>query len=131
MEYTPPQPSIMKNKLSTNAHSALEMIIVERLRQARYSFNTALPLTVVSTCISLVGAALLLSGNVPGGAVTTSSGMALSVGFLKLAKDANDRLDRITKELIDDSRETAEIRSKNEPRRREGREGRERKPDRT
>lgn len=127
MEYTPPQPSIMKNKLSTNAHSALEMIIVERLRQARYSFNAALAANV----FSIVGAAFLLSGKVPEGAVTTSSGMAVSVGCLKLAKDANDRLDRIAKELIDDSRETAEIRSKNEPRRREGREGRERKPDRT
>ena len=121
----------MKNKLSTNAHSELEMIIVERLRQARYSFNAALPATVISTFISLLGAALLLSGKVPEGAVTTSSGMALSVGCLKLAKDANDRLDRIAKELIDDSRETAEIRSKNEPRRREGREERQRKCDRT
>jgi len=119
----------MNKKLSTNAHSALEMIIVEeRLRQSRYSFNAALAATVFS---SIVGAALLLSGKVPEGAVTTSSGMAVSVGCLKLAKDANDRLDRITKELIDDSRETAEIRSKNEPRRREGREGRERKCDHT
>jgi hypothetical protein len=122
----------MNNKLSTNAHSALEMIIVkERLRQSRYSFNAALAATVLSTCISIVGAALLLSGKVPEGAVTTSSGMAVSVGCLKLAKDANDRLDRITKELIDDSREAADIRSKNEPRRREGREGRQRKCDRT
>ncbi|MEG4282636.1 hypothetical protein QUB68_05875 [Microcoleus sp. A006_D1] len=29
---------------------------------------------------------------------------------------SNDRLDRITKELIDDTRETAEMRSNNEPR---------------
>jgi len=80
----------MKNK-----HSALEMSIVkERLRQSRYSFNAALAVTVLS---SIVSAALLLSGKVPEGAVTTSSGMAVSVGCLKLAKDANDRLDRITK----------------------------------
>lgn len=112
----------MNNKLITNSHSALEMIVVkERLRQSRYSFNAALAATVLSTCISLLGAALLLSGKVTEGAVTTSSGMAVSVGCLKLAKDANDRLDRITKELIDDSRETAEMRSKNEPRRRKGR----------
>ena len=122
----------MNKKLSTNAHSALEMIIVEeRLRQARYSFNAALAATVLSTCISIVGVALLLSGKVPEGAVTTSSGVAVSVRCLKLAKDANDRLDRITKELIDDSRETADIRSKNEPRRREAREERQRKCDRT
>jgi len=113
----------MNNKLITNPHSALEMIIVkERLRQSRYSFNAALAATVLSTCISLLGAALLLSGKVPEGAVTTSSGMAVSVGCLKLAKDANDRLDSITKELIDDTREIAEMRSNNEPRRREGRE---------
>jgi hypothetical protein len=53
-----------------------------------------------------------LSGKVPEGAATTSSGMAASIGCFKLAKDANDRLDRITKELIDDVRETVEFRSK-------------------
>ncbi|MEG4288356.1 hypothetical protein Q5692_07135 [Microcoleus sp. C2C3] len=115
----------MNKKLSTNAHSALEMIIAEeRLRQSRYSFNAALAATIFS---SIVSAALLLSGKVPEGAVTTS----ISVGCSKLAKDANDRLDRITKELIDDSRETADIRSKNEPRRREEREERQRKCERT
>ena len=103
----------MNNKLSTNPDSALEMIIVkERLRQSHYSFNAALAAAVLSSCISIVGAALLLSGKVPEGAVTTSSGMAVSVGCFKLAKDANDRLDRMTKELIDDNRETADIRSK-------------------
>lgn len=103
----------MNNKLSTNPDSALEMIIVkERLRQSRYSFNAALAAAVLSICISIVGAELLLSGKVPEGTVTTSSGMAVSVGCFKLAKDANDRLDRMTKELIGDNRETADIRSK-------------------
>jgi hypothetical protein len=104
---------IMNNKLRTNPHSPLKMIIVkERLRQSRYSFNAALAAAVLSSCISIVGGALLLSGKVPEGAVTTSSGMAVSVGCFKLAKDANDRLDRMTKELIDDNRVTADIRSK-------------------
>ena len=41
------------------------------------------------------------------------AGMAVSVGYFKqLAKDANDRLDRMTKELIYDNRERADIRSK-------------------
>lgn len=93
----------MNNKSSANPHAALEMIIAkERLRQARYSFNAALTATVLSTCISLVGAALLLSGKVPEGTVTTSSAVAASIGCLKLAKDANDRLDKIASELTNE-----------------------------
>lgn len=94
---------MMNRKPIANHHFALETIVVkERLRQSRYSFNAALVAAVLSSCISIIGAVLLLSGKVPEGAATTSSGMAVSVGCFKLAKDANDRLDRITKELIDD-----------------------------
>ena len=71
-------------------------IIQERLRQARCSFNLALVATAVSTFISLVGAGLLLTGKVNEGAVTAAGGMAASVRCVHLAKDANDRLDKLT-----------------------------------
>ncbi|MBW4428787.1 TRADD-N-associated membrane domain-containing protein [Nostoc sp.] len=77
-------------------------IIKERVRQARYSFNLALIATALSACISLVGAGLLLSGKVPEGTVTAAGGMAASVRCTRLAKDANDRLDKILCQLKDE-----------------------------
>ncbi|HLO83380.1 MAG TPA: hypothetical protein VK203_00015 [Nostocaceae cyanobacterium] len=69
-------------------------IAMERLRQARYSFNLALFAAAASVCVSLVGAGLMLSGAVPQGTITAAVGMVASVGCTQLAKDANDRLDK-------------------------------------
>ena len=94
----------MTNQLVPNSNSNIEWSIAqERLRQARYSFNFALITTAVSFCISLVGAGLLLSGKVPLGAITSAIGMVSSVRYFELAKDANDRLDKILDELEDDN----------------------------
>jgi hypothetical protein len=79
----------------------LKGIIQERIRQAHYSFNLALIATAVSTCVSLAGAGLLLSGKLPEGTVTGVGGFASSAYCFRLAKDANDRLDKISKELSD------------------------------
>ena len=76
-------------------------IVQERLRQSRYSFNLALIITGVSACVGLVGAGLLLSGKLPEGAVTAASGLASSACCVRFAKDANDRLDQMLKELND------------------------------
>lgn len=65
----------------------------ERLRQAQIAFNLALTATAVSAGISFTGVAFLLSGNVPAGSSTAAGGITLSACCLKLAKDANDRLD--------------------------------------
>ncbi len=94
----------MNYKLKTpNSKSAIELSIAqERLRQARYSFNLALVATALSAGISLIGYGLLLSGKVPEGAVTATGGMAASVRCIQLAKDTNDRLDRILAELKDE-----------------------------
>ena len=73
-------------------------IFKERLRQAHHSFNAALVVALLSTCISLLGAGLILSGKLPEGGVTTSAGIAITFGCFNLAKDANNRLDRIRKE---------------------------------
>lgn len=78
-------------------------IAKERLRQARHSFNTALTATAASLCIGLVGAALVLSGKVTEGTVTASSGMAASVSCINFAKDANDRLDKLMRELMEEA----------------------------
>jgi hypothetical protein len=76
--------------------NSIEVAVVqERLRQARYSFNTALISSAAFAAISLLGAAILLLGVEPEGAVVASTGMAGSVGCMRLAKDANDRLDKI------------------------------------
>ncbi|HLP88972.1 MAG TPA: hypothetical protein VK184_10330 [Nostocaceae cyanobacterium] len=70
-------------------------IAMERLRQARYSFNLSLFAAAVSVLVSLLGAGLMLRGSLPQGTITTAVGMVASAGCVKLAKDANDRLDQI------------------------------------
>ncbi|MEB3181680.1 MAG: hypothetical protein VKL59_22000 [Nostocaceae cyanobacterium] len=93
----------MHNKPIPTSISSIKLTIAqERLRQARVSFNTALAATTVSFLISLVGAGLLLSDKVPEGSVVAAGGLVSSVGFLQLAKDANDRLGNIPSELDDE-----------------------------
>ncbi|MGI2904202.1 TRADD-N-associated membrane domain-containing protein [Tolypothrix sp. VBCCA 56010] len=91
----------MNNNLTPN-HSPIELSIAqERLRQGRYSFNLALIATTVSFFIGLVGAGLILSNQVPEGTVAAASGLASSVCCISLAKDANDRLDKVLAEIND------------------------------
>ena len=82
----------------------------ERLRQARLSFNLALTATAISFSISLIGGGLLLSGQTPSGTITSAAGVVSSAGCLKLAKDANDRLDKI---LLEEDNENVEKDNKN------------------
>jgi hypothetical protein len=87
-----------------NTPSPIEQNIAqERLRQARNTSNLALISTAIATGISLLGAALLLTGKVPEGAVTTAGGLASSLHCIRLAKDANDRLDKLLTELNDNN----------------------------
>lgn len=74
-------------------------IVRERLRQARYSFNFALLSASASVLVSITGAALLLSNQTTETAVTTACGLLTSVGCMQIAKDANNRLDKILAEL--------------------------------
>ncbi|MBD2744992.1 hypothetical protein [Coleofasciculus sp. FACHB-1120] len=50
-----------------------------------------------------MGGPLLLSGKVAEGTVTAADGMAASVECINFAKDANERLDKLMKELMDDA----------------------------
>ena len=82
------------------------IIYKERLRQARASFNLAFGLTAVSAIISFAGVLMLFSGNVSAATATTAGGLssgAVSACWLKLAKDANNRLDATARALEDDS----------------------------
>jgi hypothetical protein len=80
----------------------IELIVIkERLRQARYSFNLALVATAISACVGLAGAGLLLSSKLPEGTVTAAAGLTSSACSIRFAKDANDRLDKILQELND------------------------------
>jgi len=80
-------------------------VIQERLRQAKFSFNVTLGLTIVSGSLSILGIGLLFSGKVTEGSVATAGGLTsniVRVGLLKFTKETNDRLDRLAKEFKDD-----------------------------
>ncbi|NEQ67720.1 MAG: hypothetical protein F6K21_19880 [Symploca sp. SIO2D2] len=76
--------------------------MTERLRQAHLSFNLAIGLAAIGGIVGMAGIILLFSGKVSEGTVTTAGGLAsniMSIRCLKLAKDANDRLDKLAKDL--------------------------------
>ncbi|MBW4603994.1 MAG: hypothetical protein KME29_31620 [Calothrix sp. FI2-JRJ7] len=75
------------------------LIIQERLRQAHYSFNFALISASVSLLVSITGATLLFSNQTSETAATTACGLFASIGCMRVAKDANNRLDKIIAEL--------------------------------
>jgi hypothetical protein len=75
----------MSKKLTPDSLSTIELsIATERLRQARYSFNTALSATTASFFISLVRAGLFLSNKISEGAVTATGGLLASKVILLL-----------------------------------------------
>ena len=77
-------------------YSPLEFTIAqERIRQARNTSNLALVATAITTSISFIGAALLLTGRFSEGIITTAGGLTSSVHCVRLSKDANDRLDKL------------------------------------
>ena len=89
--------------MNFQSQSSIELSITqERLRQSRYSFNLAIVATTVSFFISLVGAGILLSNKVPQGTVIAAVGLVSGVRCTQLAKDANDRLDKILVEEEED-----------------------------
>ncbi|MGB3656229.1 MAG: hypothetical protein WBA41_34145 [Rivularia sp. (in: cyanobacteria)] len=83
-----------------NPYQQIELSIVkERLRQARQSFNLALIITAICSGVTAGGTALLLNATVASGTLTAIGGAASSVYCFKFARDANDRLDKITSDL--------------------------------
>ena len=101
---------MLEKKASTNSISQAESYLAvelrvaqERIRQAHYSFNLALGMTAASALISLAGIILICAGKAPAGTVATTGGVASSVRCLQLAKEANDRLDKMLNELMDET----------------------------
>jgi hypothetical protein len=92
-----------------NAHSSedkitekrIDKIVEERIRYARKSSNLALIATGLSAAISLFGAGAFMAGKVPQGAITTVGGLASSLHCIRLANDANDRLDKLLAEIAE------------------------------
>lgn len=81
---------------------ANDTYLQERFRQAQQSFNLALVMTSASTIIGFAGVGIALSGKPAEGAITTTGGFTSCAYCLRLAKDANDRLDRIAAEQKDE-----------------------------
>jgi hypothetical protein len=72
-----------------------QAIYRERLRQARYTFNTALVSSATFAVISTAGSIMLMLGMASQGALMASTGMVGTMECMRLAKDANDRLDTL------------------------------------
>jgi hypothetical protein len=84
-------------------HSEIELSIAhERLRQARRSFDLAWVTTATFAFVGIGGVILLMAGQPITGGTATAGGIGVTVYCLRLAKDANDRLDRVAQELKDD-----------------------------
>ena len=90
----------MQNLTSNpNSNNDIEQRIThERIYQAHLAFNLAYAATALSTLFSLVGATTLMLGKIPAGSITTAVGLTSSICCRRLAKDANDRLDKLMAE---------------------------------
>ncbi len=84
----------------TSSHE--EVFFQERIRQARLSFTLAFLSTIAGVLVTLFGPVLMYLGYLPTGAVTTGGGIAVSTLSGKLAKDANDRLDKLAEGMRED-----------------------------
>lgn len=80
----------------------------ERMRQARWSYNLAVLFLAASSIPLLMGITLMAVGQLNSGATSTAGGVGSSIIFsrwLKVAREANDRLDRSSQEFDDDDRD--------------------------
>ncbi|MBW4660304.1 MAG: hypothetical protein KME15_16640 [Drouetiella hepatica Uher 2000/2452] len=77
-------------------------VLKVRIRHAEWAFNLAWGMTATSALLGLVGAGLLLANKAQAGAITTAGSTASAVVCRSLAKDANDRLDKLTAQMDDD-----------------------------
>lgn len=84
-------------------HSEIELSIAhERLRQARRSFDLAWVTTAVCAFVGVGGVVTMMAGKTIPGSAATAGGVGATVYCLRLAKDANDRLDKLKREPKDD-----------------------------
>jgi hypothetical protein len=74
-------------------------ILRELLRQARLTANVSIAAIAGSTIFGLVGGGLLLAGKATEATVTTTMGLFSSVYCTQAAKDSNEKLEKVAKEL--------------------------------
>ncbi len=91
-------------KNEPNEFNPNNSFVEERIRQARLAFNVLLGATVLSGIVSFTGVGLLLSDRVSEGTITSIGGLISNVAFAKMAKDANDRLDKAMEEEDEEDR---------------------------
>lgn len=72
----------------------------ERLRQARYSFQLSLVMTIVSVVLSLVSFVLLLAGSSnTAWAFGASAGLSSIAFSMQRSRESNKRLDKLTNKV--------------------------------
>ena len=79
--------------------------IQERMRQAKWSYNLAVIFLAASSVPFLIGITLMAVGQLNSGVTSTAGGVGSSLlcsRWLKVAREANDRLDRLSQEFDDD-----------------------------
>lgn len=74
-------------------------ILQELLRQVRLTATVSITAIAGSALISLIGGGLVLTGKVPEGTVTTTMGLFSSMYCTQAAKDSNEKLEKIAREL--------------------------------
>jgi hypothetical protein len=90
----------MRSTKIVNDKETIELMIIhERIRQAQSSYNIASCAAIAAFMISIMGTGLLSSNKILEGSATTTGGLFSSMGFIKICKDANDRLDRYYADL--------------------------------
>lgn len=90
---------MINTKIVPNQETIKLIIIQERIRQAQSSYNIASCAAVAAFLISIMGTGLLSNNKILEGGATTTGGILSSMGFIKICKDANDRLDRYYTDL--------------------------------
>ncbi len=76
-----------------------DLVLHERIRQARLGFNLSVGFVSLSATATLAGVVLLLSGHLSKGGYATLGGLtSTAVGHrcMQLSREANDRLDQLT-----------------------------------
>jgi hypothetical protein len=69
-------------------------LVLEHLRQVRYSFNLSIVVVITSLFINVLSAGLLLAGKTTEGTMTAAGGITSSLLHMQLLKEASDRLER-------------------------------------
>jgi uncharacterized membrane protein len=91
-------PTLIKKTLfphSTQNQTIKNQILSDRRRFAQIASYTTLTIAIISTAISLIGVISVLQGQLTTGTLTTISGFLATNSLAKIAKEANQQIDRL------------------------------------